>query len=221
MKRVGIILILTVGMLLAGCSSKPYGHYRDEQMIGFIDVLNEQEKKIVFDISKWMKRDEPGPAIDDWGALYEARVLPSTKINNEAGEKLEWEDLKQGQMVQINPPKTEKITDTPDELIILSMSNEQLFKRAGLLAGKKGSYRTTVVYENGQAEPYKIDDIEKEANIILKGGFSMMEYNPNYVMDIKKAFSIEVFPVILVFDTEMLALKTDRIEDAVSFLSKK
>ncbi|WP_054025190.1 hypothetical protein [Bacillus sp. FJAT-28004] len=48
-------------MTSIGCSSKPYGHYRDEQMIGFIDVLNEQEKKIVFDISEWMKRDEPGP----------------------------------------------------------------------------------------------------------------------------------------------------------------
>ncbi|MGO4349927.1 hypothetical protein AB4Z45_31015 [Paenibacillus sp. MCAF9] len=220
-KSAGLILFLTVGMLLAGCSSKPYGHYRNDQMIGFINGLNDQEKKIEFDISEWTKRDEPGPAIEDWGVVYEAHVLPSTRINNEAGDKLKWEDLKQGQMVQINPSRTEKITDTPDELIVLSMSNEQLFKRAGLLASKKGSYRTTVIYEDGKGEPFDINDIEKEAIIMLNGGYSMMAYNSNDVLDIKKMFNIEQFPVILVFNTEKLALKTDRLEDAVTFLKAK
>jgi len=217
----GLILYLTMGLLLAGCSSKPYGHYRDDQMIGFINAMNVQEKTIDFDVSEWTKRDEPGPAIDDWGASYEAHVLPSTKISNEAGEQLEWKDLKYGQMVQINPPSTEKVTNTPDELIILSMSNEQLFKRAGLLASKKDSYRTSVVYENGQAEPFKMDDLEKEAKIIFQGGFSMREYNPNDVLDMKKAFNIEAFPVILIFDKEKLVLKTDRLADVVAFLSTK
>ncbi|MDQ8734391.1 hypothetical protein [Paenibacillus sp. LHD-38] len=219
MRRAAFILLLTAEMLLTACSNKPYGHYRDDQMIGFIDTLNEQEQIVGFNISEWSKRDEPGPDIADWGAGYEARVLPSTKITNEAGEKLSWEDLKQGQKVQINPSKTEKKTETPDELIILTMPNEELLARAGLLASKNGSYKTTVVYEKGKPQPYPVEEIEKDASIVLNGGYGWMEHNPGYVMDVKKAFSLEALPVFLVFDTEKLVLKTERLEEAAAFIS--
>lgn len=217
MKRSWFVIFL-VGIFLTGCSSKPYGHYRDDQMIGFIDSLNEQEQTIEFNISEWTKRNEKGPAMDDWGALYKARVLPGTKISNEAGERLGWKDLRNGQKVQINPPNTKKVTDTPDELIILAMTNEELLKRAGLLAGKKGSYRTTVVYENGQQQPFDPAYMEKEASIVFQGGYGWLEYNPNYVIDVKKAFAIKSFPVFLIFDTEKLVLQTDKLETVITFL---
>ncbi|WP_169088404.1 hypothetical protein [Paenibacillus sp. PL91] len=219
MKRIaGIMIYLLVGLALTSCSSKPYGEYKDDQMIGFISGINEQDKIIDFDISEWMKRDEPGPAIADWGASYEAHILPGTSISNEVGERLGWSDLKQGQKVQINPSQAEKVTDTPDKLIILTMSNEELLKRAGYLAGQKGSYRTIVVYESGQAVPLETDLLEKDASVIFQGGYTIAEYNPNYVLDIKRAFGIKAFPVFLVFDTEKLVLQTDQPEAVVSFI---
>lgn len=219
MRIAALILLLTAGMLLAACSNKPYGHYRDDQMIGFIDTLNNQEQTVGFNISEWAKRDEPGPAIADWGASYEARVLPGTKITNEAGEKLGWEDLRHGQKVQINPPTTEKITETPDELIILSMSNEELLARAGLLASQKGKYKTTVVHDKDMSQPYPLEEIEKDARNVLNGGYGWMAYNPSYVMDVKKAFRLETLPIFLVFDTEKLVLKTERLEEVTAFIS--
>ncbi|OMF22520.1 hypothetical protein BK133_26120 [Paenibacillus sp. FSL H8-0548] len=217
----GALLFLTIVILLAGCSNKPYGEYKDNEMIGFVSSYNDELKSIDFDISEWAKRDEIGPGIDDWGASYKAFVLSSTIITNEAGERLSWEDLKLGQKVQINPPQTKKVTDTPDELIILTMTNEQLFKRMGLMASKKGSYRTTVVYDSGQESPFQIEEIEKNANSILQGGYSAREYDPNYVLDVKTAFEIETFPVILVFDKEKLVLKTNELEAAASFISSQ
>ncbi|OBZ07681.1 hypothetical protein [Bacillus sp. FJAT-26390] len=219
LKRAGVIVYLIICIALTGCSSKPYGEYKDGEMIGFVSGVDEQGKTIEFDISEWMKRDEPGPAIEDWGASYEAHVVPGTRITNEAGEHLGWSDLKQGQKVQINPPSTEKVTDTPDELIILTMANEELLKRAGFLASKKGSYRTTLVYESGQAEPFEVEQIETEAGIVLQGGYSAKEYDPNHVLDVKRAFGIKAFPVFLVFDTEKLALQTDRLDEVVTFMN--
>lgn len=221
MSSSALLVLLTITLLLAGCSNKPYGHYRDDQMIGFISSLNEQEKMIQFDVSEWTKRDEKGPGINDWGAIYDAKLLPSTLIRNDAGDKLDWKDLKLGQKVQINPPKTKRVTDTPDELIILTMSDKELYERAGLLASKNGSFRTTVLYENGQNEPFEVEEIDKKANIILNGGYRSLVYNPNYVLDMKKEFSIESFPVILVFDTKKLAMKSDQLEDIVAFLNAK
>lgn len=219
--RSGALLCLTIVILLAGCSTKPYGEYEDDKMIGFVGSFNDELKSIDFDISEWVKRDERGPGIEDWGASYEAFVLPSTRITSEAGELLGWKDLKRGQKVQINPPQTKKVTDTPDELIILTMTNEQIFKRMGLLASKKGSYRTTAVYESGQEELFQIDDIEKNARSILNGGYSAIEYDPNYVLDVKDEFKIETFPVILVFDREKLVLQTDELEAAALFISSQ
>jgi hypothetical protein len=219
-KRIaGIMIYLLIGIVLTSCSSKPFGEYKDDQMIGFIDSIEEQGKIINFDITEWTKRDEPGPDIDDWGAIYKAHVLPSTHISNEADEQLGWSDLKQGQKVQINPPSTKKVTDTPDELIILTMTNEELLKRAGFLASQKGSYRTTVVYESGQPVPLETDLLEKDASVIFQGGYTIMEYNPNHVMDIKRAFGTKTFPVFLVFDTEKLVLQTGQLDAVAAFIN--
>ncbi|WP_419875321.1 hypothetical protein [Candidatus Pristimantibacillus sp. PTI5] len=46
-----------------------------------------------------------------------------------------------------------------------------------------------------------------------------MAYNPSYVMDVKKAFRLETLPIFLVFDTEKLVLKTDRLEEVTAFIS--
>lgn len=217
-----IVLLFSVALLISSCSSKPYGHYRDNQMIGFIDGLDEQEQTVRFNISEWTKRDERGPDIEDWGAEYEARVLGGTTITNEAGEKLGWVDLKRGQKVQINPPSTKVITDTPDELIILSMPNEELLMRAGLLASRKGQLRTTVVYGKGESQPYPLEAFkDEEAEMLLNGGYSWLEHDPAYVMDVQKAFRIEAFPVFLVFDTETLVLKSERLEDVLAFKKER
>ncbi|CAM4161844.1 hypothetical protein L1N85_13465 [Paenibacillus alkaliterrae] len=222
MKRMsvtGAFLILAICLIITGCATKPYGHYKDDQMIGLVGSLNERDQIIDFDISEWTKRDERGPGMDDWGASYEARVLPSTKIRNEAGEQLQWADLKLGQKVQINPSKTEEITDTPNELILIPMSEEEILGRMGLFAGGKGSYRTTIVYEKGVKQPYDAEYMEKEAPELFEGGLSFLEYNPNYVLDVKEALDIDKLPMFLVFDTEKLVLKTNKLEEVIAFKS--
>ncbi|WP_028608785.1 hypothetical protein [Paenibacillus harenae] len=213
-----ILMVVSVCSIFSACSGKPYGQYRDDQMIGFVSSLDEAEQTVTFDVSEWMKRDEPGPAIEDWGAEYTAQVLPGTKLTNEAGAQLKWDDLKLGQKVEIKQPKDKDLANAPDELILLTMGNEEVLKRLGMLARAEGSYRTIIMYEQGTELPYDSDYFEREAPSVFQGGLGWVEYNPDYVLDLKKALDIGALPVFLVFDNEKLVVKTVRLENVVAFM---
>ncbi|GGG14338.1 hypothetical protein [Paenibacillus abyssi] len=127
MKSMKIVLcfFIALSLVIAGCASKPYGHYSDDEMIGFISHMNEQEQTITFDITEWMKRDMKGPDINDWGAEFTAQITPSTIIEDEDGKTFTWKELENGHKVQIIPVM-EGGSGTPDKLLILSMSKEEM-----------------------------------------------------------------------------------------------
>ncbi|MBD2869437.1 hypothetical protein [Paenibacillus arenilitoris] len=211
-------ILLAACLIMSGCSGKPYGQYRNEPMIGYVSALNEEDRAVTFDVSEWMKRDEQGTDIGDWGAEYTARVPPGTKLTNEAGARLKWEHLKLGQKVQILSSGGGKAADAPEELMLMGMSERETLKRLGLFAGGEGSYRTTVLYGQGAKLPYDSDYLEREAPSVFEGGVGWLEYDPEYVLDLKKALDVGALPVFLVFDHEKLVVKTVRLANVVAFL---
>ncbi|MOA27344.1 hypothetical protein D3C78_1482140 [compost metagenome] len=99
------------------------------------------------------------------------------------------------------------------------MTEQEVFKRLGLLANKKGQHRTIVMFEQGAELPYDSGYMEREAPGVFEGGVSWLEYNPDYVLDVKRSLDIRSMPVFLVFDEEKLVVKTGRLENVTAFLS--
>ncbi|MFC4779182.1 hypothetical protein ACFO9Q_20510 [Paenibacillus sp. GCM10023252] len=214
-KKTVVMMLSLVLLIVTGCANKPYGHYKDNEMIGFVESVDVDEQTINFDISEWTKRDISGPNMNDWGAGYTAKLTKSTIVEDESGNPVNWQELKSGQKVQIIPPKTSN--DTPKKLLVLEMSKHELYKRAGLLANNKGTFRTTVIDVPGGSN--------KLSNTVLgmklEGGVNVGgSYDSNQVLDVKKEFEVESLPVILVFDTDKLVLKTERLEEFKKFMEE-
>ncbi|UVI33304.1 hypothetical protein [Paenibacillus spongiae] len=213
-----VFLIITLCWLAAGCSSNPYRHYKDNEMIGFVSSIDQQNQTVIIDISEWSKRNLRGSSIPDYGVQYTAKVLPRTIIQNDAGTKLSLADLKTGQKLQINPPDPK--SETPDELLILPMSKDELYRSAGLLSREKGKYHISVIEESDSNPDYSLKAFQAIPGA-MAGGISWLTIDPNHVLNLKQEFSLDTLPVILVFDTKKLVLKTQKINDIKEFLEAR
>jgi hypothetical protein len=217
-----LITCLTICLVLTGCgtNNNPYGHYSDNEMIGFVNTVNEQEEVISLDISEWKKRHEKGANTDTIGYSFTAHISPNTLIRTQDGDTVTWKDIKIGQKVQIIPVATDAFNGEPEELLILSMPKEEVYKRKGLLASKKESYRTIVMHAQGTVL-YDDTVFRKEVPQAYKGGISWLTYDSNYVIDFMREFEIESLPAIMIFDSQKLIYKTDNIEDVSKFFGSQ
>ncbi|WP_337100909.1 hypothetical protein [Paenibacillus sp. YIM B09110] len=217
---VAAMLLIVLALFSAGCGGGQ-GGYKDNVLIGHFSRVDHEQGKVIVDISEWAHRNDKGPVRNDWGMVYHGKQTSSTVVRNESGEKVELATLKSGQKVRIYPPdpSNEKI----DEVVVMEMTNQEKYKRMGLIA--QGNNQLYTVLVNGQAAGDRYDDsnMEQELHTALQGGLSLMEYDPkaNELVDIKDEFELKSFPAFLVFDNEKLVYKTYKTDELEKFLQSQ
>ncbi|GBG08301.1 hypothetical protein PAT3040_02880 [Paenibacillus agaridevorans] len=212
-KMFSMYLLVFLLLALAACSGKPYGHYKDDEMIGKIGMVDIDNSVIEVDISEWHKRDIRG-GIDDYGVYIKIDVTDHLIIKNEDGTLSEIHQLKIGQKVLVNPPKKVDNSDyEAKEIILQAMSYKE--KYAQLLSGHKGRYLTTVFVKEGDSLPAATEDTLM--GLLSKSPINFGTYPEDYVVDYKQELNIEKFPVMLVFDNKGLVFKTYDVDELVDF----
>lgn len=197
------LIICNFCVVLAGCGTE-YGHYQDNKMIGTVQHVDLDQNVIEVDISEWSKRDIRG-GIDDYGVVLSIEKTDQLVMLNEDGTLSDIDQLKLGQKVFINPPKTKNNSNyEAKEVILMEMTFKEKYK--SLLSNSKKRYRTTV-WETEQY-PLQSETREKLMGLLSKSPISFGTYPGDYVVDFKKELEIERFPVMLVFDHKGLVYKT-------------
>lgn len=215
-----VMLLLVVAMLATGCG-RSQGGYKDDVLIGHFSRVDAEQGIVIVDISEWAHRNDKGPDQEDWGAEYHGKLTSSTVIRNEAGESVDLSTLKDGQIVRIYPPDSSE--DKLDELVVLDMTEQEKYKRMGLLAPGKNRLNTVVVSGQTAGERYDDSKMEEEIPSALQGGLALMGYVPdhNELIDVKEKFALEAFPAFLVFDNEKLLYKTYDTAELEKFLQSQ
>ena len=210
------IIVLGISVLLVSCAGKPYGNYKDNQMIGTVHTVNSESGYVEVDISEWHKRDVRGD-VDDYGVSLPIEAADGLVLKHEDGSPAEIDQLRIGQKVLVNPPIRDK--DDPyqaEEIVLLEMTFEERFE--DLISRRKGQYYTTVMEGNG-------DDITPEMKEKLMGLVSISplsfggEFPKNHVADYEKELEIDQYPVMLVFDHKGLVFKTYDVDELIDFLN--
>ncbi|WP_168123186.1 hypothetical protein [Paenibacillus sp. HB172176] len=208
-------LLLLLG--LAAC-----GQYSDDKMVGTINGLHLEENTVEVDISNWYKRDMHG-AVDDYGVSIIIDYLDKVVIKNEAGTLLDRNQLKEGQKVRVDPPQGKKEKNYKAELItLLEMSDKE--KYGQLLSRHKNLYNSAIFTgEKGEEGENLTQESEQRImdSILSQSTASFGKYDPDYVVDYKKEFNIEQFPVMLVFDQKGLVFKTYDADELIAFFATK
>lgn len=218
-----IILFISACDQNAEEGEDPYGDYKDDEMIGTVEKIDEAENIMIVDISEWEKRDVKGPGVTDEEYSYTAKLNPAV-IKYEDGTEVVVGDIKKGQKVLVNPPRGDSFEGHPEEIIVLEMTYEEKYSR--LLSHIDG-YNIVVMYEMGETLPDEMEEglYEKATKILKDKGRdavgAWIQYDENYVVDYKKEFDIEQFPAILVFDEEELVFKTYETDALYYFLENK
>jgi hypothetical protein len=214
LRRLALPLLLCILLTLAACSSKPYGHYEDDKMIGNIERVELENNVVEVDISEWSKRDIRGN-VDDYGVTIPVKITDDLIIKKEDGTLSNINSLEIGQKVLINPPKKsdEGIRYKAKEIILLEMSYEEKYKR--LLSHQKGKYLTTVFVKEGDSLPAAMEDTLM--GLLPKSPINFGVYQEDFIVDYKQEMNIEKFPVILVFDTKGLVFKTYDVDELEAF----
>jgi hypothetical protein len=217
---VAVMLLIVLVLLAAGCGGGQ-GGYKDNVLIGHFSSLDHEQGRVTVDISEWAHRNDGEGAQNDWGMEYNGKFSGGTIVRNEAGEKVELATLKSGQKVRIYPPDPsyEKI----DEVVVLEMTNQEKYKRMGLIAQGNDQLYTVVVSGQAASDRYDDSNMEQELRTALQGGLSLMEYDPkaNELVDVKDEFALKAFPAFLVFDNDKLVYKTYKTDELEKFLQSK
>lgn len=116
-KKLTVLLLLLILCLIAACN-KPYGHYKDDKMIGTVQRVEPDNNLLEVDISEWDKRDLSG-GIPDYGVYITVEITDDLIIKNEDGTLSEIHQLKIGQKVLVNPPMSDEGDDYEAKEIIL------------------------------------------------------------------------------------------------------
>ncbi|MCR8656071.1 hypothetical protein [Paenibacillus endoradicis] len=209
-------LLICILLTLAACSNKPYGYYEDDKMIGNIERVERANSLVEVNISEWDKRDMKGN-VDAYGVSIPVIITDDLIIKKEDGSLSNINSLKIGQKVLINPPRwiDEGITYEAKEIILLEMSYKEKYKQ--LLSNKKGSYLTTVFVKEGDSLPLTTEDTLM--GLLSKSPINFGVYQEDFVVDYKQELNIENFPVMLIFDTKGLVLKTYDADEVVAFFN--
>lgn len=227
-RRINVICMMFFLMFVVACSENfeegelyPYGHYKDDEMIGTVWEVNKDENLVIVDISEWEKRDRKGPDMTDEGYEYVAKIDDNTIFAHENGNEASLDVLKKGQKVLVNPPRGDSFSGYAEEIILLEMTDEEKYWR--MLAQIDG-FNIVVMYKSDQHYPQEMEEIlfenatkiMDEKNIHI--GASWIPYNEDFVVDYKEELEIEQFPVIMVFDTEGMIFKGYEVEELYEFL---
>lgn len=217
-KRMFILILLSISALLVSCASRPYGHYKNNQMIGTVQSVDPESGSIEVHISEWHKRDVRG-GVEDYGVFIPIEEADKLVMSHEDGSSADIDQLKVGQKVLVKPPK--RIKDDSyeaKELVLLEMSYEE--KYASFLSPSKSRLETTVMGGPG----YKLTpEMEEQLMGLITNKNSMGfggEFTKNHVVDFEKELGIEKYPVMLVFDHKQLLFKTYDIDELAVFLKK-
>ncbi|MBB6451661.1 hypothetical protein HNQ94_000082 [Salirhabdus euzebyi] len=227
-QRISLLVIFLITLLFISACGKntgdngeyPYGHYKDDEMIGTVWEVNKNENSIVVDISEWEKRDRKGPDMTDEGYTYTAKLTKETLIEREDGTLASIDEIKKGQKVLVNPPRGNDFKGIANEIILLEMSYEEKYAR--LLSHIDG-FNIVVMYKDGKTLPTEIQEsVYENVMNILEGTehravAAWVPYDENYVLDYKEALDIEQFPVVLVFNQEELLFKAYNVDDLYDF----
>ncbi|MEH7380881.1 hypothetical protein V7138_10410 [Bacillus sp. JJ1533] len=227
-KGIPFLVIFLFSMLYISACSKnavdngeyPYGHYKDDKMIGTVLEVKKSEVSVVVDISEWEKRDRKGPGITSEGYSYTSKITEETVINYEDGTEASIDDIKKGQKVLVNPPRGNEFEGYPKEIILLKMTDGDKYLR--LLSHVEG-FNIVVMYKIGEKVPDEMQEqmYGKILNIMenkeQEAVATWMEYDEDYVVDYKEELGIETFPVILVFNKEELVYKTYKVDEIYDF----
>ncbi|RIX50303.1 hypothetical protein D3P08_20860 [Paenibacillus nanensis] len=210
------LIICFLWVVLAGCGTE-YGHYQDNNMIGTVQHVDLDQNVIEVDISEWSKRDIRG-GIDDYGVALSIEQTDQLVIKNEDGTMSDIDQLKLGQKVLINPPKTKNNSNyEAREVMLMEMTFKEKYKT--LLSNRKESYRTTV-WET-EEHPLQPETREKLMGLLSESPIGFGAFPSGYVVDFKKELEIEQFPVMLVFDYKGLVFKTYDADELASFFGSQ
>lgn len=213
LNKLSMLLFVFTLLVLAACSHKPYGHYKDDQMIGTIGRVEPDNNLLEVDISEWVKRDLRG-GINDYGVYIPVDITNDFIIKNEDGTLSDISQLKIGQKVLVNPPKVdENSAYEAKEIIVLKMSYQEKYDQ--LLSNHKGKYLTTVFHQEGETFPAAVED--RLMGLLSKSSINFGAYSEDYVVDYQQELNIEQFPVMLVFDDKGLVLKTYDVDELAAF----
>ncbi|HIW33012.1 MAG TPA: DKNYY domain-containing protein [Candidatus Paenibacillus intestinavium] len=193
-----------------------YKLVEDNQMFGNIARVEPENNLVEVDISEWDKKDIKSN-IDDYGVSILVEITNDLIIKQESGSLSNINSLKIGQKVLLNPPRRidESITYEVKEIIMLEMSDNEKYKR--LLSNQQGRYLTTVFIKEGDLLPPTMK--ETLLGLQSQSPMNFRVYQEDYVVDYKQELNIENFPVILVFDTNGLVLKTYDTDEMVAFFN--
>lgn len=224
-----LIFIFTVSIISAcGESTEdneeyPYGHYKDDKMIGIVSEVNNSESTIVVDISEWEKRDRKGPDMTEEGYEYNAKVTNNTIIKYEEGTETSIEYVQKGQKVLVHPPRENGFEGHPDEIILLEMTYEEKYSQ--LLSHTDG-INIVIMYKDGETLPLEMQETvyENVMNILEGTDYTAtagwVPYDKNYIVDYKEELDIEQFPAMLVFDGKELIYKGYSVDELYDFFRK-
>lgn len=210
LKKLSVFLFLCA-LILTACEPRPYGHYKDDEMIGKVYSVDLENNMLDVDISEWSKRHLRGD-INSYGVSLMVTVTDDLVIKKEDGQQVEIDQVKLGQKVLVNPPKSVRDEHyEAEEVILLEMTYEEKFDQ--LLSDRNDRYRTTVFVVEGGWIPKVM-----EAKIRESGNpYGIGNIPENYVVNYEAELDIEKYPVILVFDDKELVLKTYDVEEYVTF----
>ncbi|MCR2807993.1 hypothetical protein [Paenibacillus soyae] len=215
-KKTALLILLAICMMLAACT-RPYGHYKDDEMVGTISSINAQSRGIEVDISEWTKRDVRG-GVNDYGVSILIEQMEDLAIRHEDGSEADFADLKVGQKVLVNPPRRDKqAAYQAEEVILLEMTYEE--KYDSLLSPGKSRYETTVM--SGKDNELTPEMREQLMGLLTSTNTNMSfgdVFPEHHIVDFEKELGIERYPVMLVFDHKQMLLKTYDVEELAEFL---
>lgn len=215
-RKMRMILMLMSLFAILACSNKPYGHYKDDEMVGTVSSVKPETGIVEVDISEWHKRDLRG-AINDYGVLVMVEVTDDVVIKNEAGDLSDISQIKVGQKVLVHPPNHSKVEEyKAKEMVLLEMSYEDKYAR--LLSKSKDRYVTTVFFEEEEGLASSME--QQLMGLVSNSPMNFASYPEKYAVDYKMELGIEKFPVMLVFDHQGLVYKTYEIDQLIAFFSE-
>ncbi|RSL35398.1 hypothetical protein D7Z54_02210 [Salibacterium salarium] len=209
-------LLITACQETKNTDEESHGQYEDDKMIGLVREVDTENSVVSVDISRWEKRDR-GNITTDEGYGISAEITDETILQYENTTEALLDDIKEGQKVLINPPKGNGFKGVAEEFILLDMTYEEKYK--GLLSHLKDTLNIVVMYEKGETPPPQMDEKLME-KIEQETVMTWRPYQKDYVVDYKEELNIEKFPVILVFNSEELVFKTNKVEELYEFFKK-
>lgn len=196
--------------MLVGCSDNL------ETMVGTVDEVRIEQNELLLDVSDWVIEEKD--VQNAIGYIYVAEIGKDTVVQTEHGEKVKWQNLKVGQKVKVKAPEGTKEHGAARKIVILKMTRKE---KLGYLVPKAENQLNVVVLYSPAGPPS--EKLENEVMELIEGFHIQVVarlYDPDYVIDLKKAFEIRKWPIILAFDANGLAFKTQNVEELRDFLQK-